>query len=475
VGSLLIWLSGARPDILRQFPAQRGKYLGVGSAILITASIAAVSMTFALHTALRAPLYLAIPAALAWGLAILTLDRWLVVSLQRQDHPWRYALLAVPRVLLAVLFGFIISTPFVLQIFRPEIEQQITQIQSHRSDAYFAHLSSDPLTRRINNEQAQVAKLQSTIEAGGAAATNPYQDPTVSGLVRQRSATLRQEKADYGQWQCQLYGISQGTKCKRGQGPLAAASKQRYLNDVALVRQENTQIKAAVQRVLAQQRAGDTAAVGAARTALPHARQRLNTDVHEQGTLTESFNNKNASSAGLLLRLQALSDATAHNGTLNAARWLLFALFTTIECLPILVKTLLNLGPPNAYEQMVTDEERRAARAAEEEDIRLKAARVIQADAVLDEAKRMAESRGDMIPEITQEAIAAERRVAMAMIVAWEQREMSNIGQNGRPPRSRAFVDPDAGNSWTRRNSGTRPGNGPSRNGQAREAPPGRP
>jgi hypothetical protein len=461
VGRLLIWLSGARPDILRQFPAQRGKYLGVGCAILITASIAAISMTFALHTALRAALYFAVPAALAWGLAILSLDRWLVVSLQRQDNPWRYALLALPRVLLAVLFGFIISTPFVLQIFRPEIEQEITQIQNQRSDAYFAHLSGDPLSKRIRSEQAKVAALQDTIETGGLPAKNPYQDSTVSGLVQQRKAALRQEKTDYDQWQCQLYGTSQGSRCKRGQGPLAAASKQRYLNDVSQVRQDTAEITAAVQRVLAQQRTGNTSAVAAARTALPNARQQLSADQREQSELTASFNDKNASSAGLLLRLQALSDATAHNGTLNAARWLLFALFTTIECLPVLVKTLLNLGPPNAYEQLAADEERRAMRAAEEEDIRLKAARVIQADAILDEAKRMAEGRADMIPEITQEAIAAERRVAMAMIQAWEQQEMGDIGQSGRPRRSRVFVEPESGDPWKTAANGS--GNGQSR------------
>src|SRR5258708_3159287 len=144
MGRLLIWLSGAQPDILAQCKQDRPKYIGVGSAVLVTSSVAVVSMTFALHIALppnfplplpfaspfalhialAAKFPVAVPFAFAWGLAIMSLDRWLVVSLVRQS-PLRYFLLALPRLLLGLLFGVIISTPLTLQIFHVEIDNQI--------------------------------------------------------------------------------------------------------------------------------------------------------------------------------------------------------------------------------------------------------------------------------------------------------------------------------------------------------------
>ncbi len=93
-------------------------------------------MTFALHSALKLALATAIVFAVAWALAIMSLDRWLVVSLVRQRNKLNYLLLALPRVGLGVLFGLIISTPVTLQIFQPEINQEIALIQGRRSDAY---------------------------------------------------------------------------------------------------------------------------------------------------------------------------------------------------------------------------------------------------------------------------------------------------------------------------------------------------
>ena len=54
VRRLLIWLSGARPEILALTPTDSGKYVGIGSAVLMTSSMATISMVFALTTALIA-------------------------------------------------------------------------------------------------------------------------------------------------------------------------------------------------------------------------------------------------------------------------------------------------------------------------------------------------------------------------------------------------------------------------------------
>ena len=106
--------------------------------------MAAISLAFALVTALKVPLWAALPFALAWGVAIVSLDRLFVVSLQRRGPWWAHLLRAVPRLLLALLLGVVISTPFVLQIFRPEIEHEITQLQDETTAAYYRSLPGQP-------------------------------------------------------------------------------------------------------------------------------------------------------------------------------------------------------------------------------------------------------------------------------------------------------------------------------------------
>ena len=53
--------------------------------------------------------------------------------------------------------------------------------------------------------------------------------------------------------------------------------------------------------------------------------------------------------------MQALSEVSAHNSSLNAARLAVLALFFLIEILPVSVKFLLNLGPLSAYEGALAD------------------------------------------------------------------------------------------------------------------------
>ena len=381
-------------------------------------------MTFALHSALKIHLADAIPLAVAWGLAIMSLDRWLVVSLVRQPNKWSYLVLAVPRVLLGVLFGLIISTPFTLQIFQPEINQQITKIQQERADAYYAQLAADPLTKKIAADQATVSNDETIIRTNGGAGENPEQDTQIKILQQQLASAEKQAAADYDQWQCQLYG-SPG-HCHPGNGPLATASHQRYLNDEILINQYNTQVTGQEQQVAANNQAGSAAAVANAKRDLPGAAEKLRTDQAEQAGLAASFNKQNADNAGLLLRLNALDQVAAGSGTLQAARWLLFLFFTAIECLPILVKVLLNLGPENTYEKALAYEDAANLRLSEQETLREQRAALRQSDLLNEESVRAhAGFEKDVLPGLVRDRIAAEERVARARLAAWEVNAMS--------------------------------------------------
>jgi Domain of unknown function (DUF4407) len=387
-------------------------------------------MTFALHSALKVRLPDAIPLAVAWGFAIMSLDRWLVVSLVRQSNKWNYLLLAAPRVVLGVLFGLIISTPFTLQIFQPEISQQITKIQQQRADAYYAQLATDPLTKKIHLDQAAVSNDETIIRTNGGVGKDPGKDSQITTLKQQLASAQTQAAADYNQWQCQLYG-SPG-HCHPGNGPLSRASHQRYLNDQALISQYHSAISAQVQQIAANNQAGSAAAVANAKRDLPAARAKLRTDQAEQAGLEASFNKQNAGNAGLLLRLNALDQVAAGSGTLQAARWLLFLFFTAIECLPILVKVLLNLGQENTYERALALEDDANLRFSEQETLLAHRDALRQADLRNEESVQAhAMYERNVLPGLVQARVASDERIARRRLAARERSMTQDLDGDG--------------------------------------------
>ena len=72
----------------------------------------------------------------------------------------------------------------------------------------------------------------------------------------------------------------------------------------------------------------------------------------EQTRLQAAFDATNDNDGGILLRLQALSRLSDTNATLGAAHLMLSLLFIAIEILPVLMKVLLNISPPTAYDRL---------------------------------------------------------------------------------------------------------------------------
>ncbi len=342
----LIALSGARPEILERCPSERGKFEGIGGAVLTTSVLATISMAFALNSALGVSVFIAIPASLIWGMAILSLDRWLVGSIQT-DGPRRWRL-AVPRILMAVLLGAVISTPLVLQIFKAEIDAQIVQIKQDRANAFLAEQKKGTVGQEIARLRQAVADQQKVITAEGDVPQDPARDPKIKSLTAERDAQQVQAKKHYDEWQCQLYG---GPTCPRkGEGVLAQASKSAYDKAKARVDKINGQIERRKKELTATDENARQVRLDAAKADLPKFQAQLDAAVRRQSDLEESFDAENKAINGLLIRLRALNEVSGEDFTLNVARLLLFLLFLLIECLPVAVKLMQK---PGNYERVL--------------------------------------------------------------------------------------------------------------------------
>src|SRR5690349_6521906 len=163
MGKYLLALSGARSDILEQCDTERLKFQSLAWAILITSVMATVSMWFALNSAMGVNAFVALLAALLWGLIILGIDRWLVTSMPI-DGSRRWPI-AVPRLILAILLGTLISTPLVLRAFQSEINTQIAVIKEQRANAFLSSQQNSTVNKQVTQWTKTVNNLEKVINS----------------------------------------------------------------------------------------------------------------------------------------------------------------------------------------------------------------------------------------------------------------------------------------------------------------------
>jgi len=124
------WLcSGVNRKVLRQCPTEYAKYAGMGGTIFFTACMAALSGGYAISTVFDNS-WVSIGFGLFWGMLIFNLDR-LIVNTMYSDGKvtisWQEFVSGLPRIVMAIFLGIVISTPLELKIFEDAIDIKIEQ------------------------------------------------------------------------------------------------------------------------------------------------------------------------------------------------------------------------------------------------------------------------------------------------------------------------------------------------------------
>lgn len=127
------------------------------------------------------------PSGSCAGLVIFNIDRWLVTSLQRGGGILATVGAFLPRFILAVLLGMVISEPLVLRLFRPEIEAELPRMQAEAAAEHTRGLAEDPRYSQIPTLQKRVDELQAIVD-GTADNAGVLEDPEVKDLSDQLTA-----------------------------------------------------------------------------------------------------------------------------------------------------------------------------------------------------------------------------------------------------------------------------------------------
>lgn len=352
-------MGGARRDAILQAPGDRQAYSAMALILMFTATVAALSMAFALGMVFHADWYWFIPVGIFWGAGIFAIDRALTIQLTNTKGVWRTIFAVIPRLALAAILGAVISTPVTLQIFAPEISSEILTMEAEARSAYAEQLASDPILATEADVRAAVAAAQATLDQSDA--VDPMQDPTYAAAKAAEDAALADYNAKQAAWVAESNGTG-GTGVV-GTGPITDIAKAAA--DAALV-------------VYQQAQAATEAALGTAQTALgaqlTQAKTQATTDLATaQASLATieqrkaDFQAQNdaavASSDGISNRLTALDRLSHSNASAGLAHVMVFLLFFAIELLPVIIKLLRNLGDKESVHD-ITAREKDAAQLA---------------------------------------------------------------------------------------------------------------
>lgn len=299
--SKLLWrLAGASSWILDkpEFVTERTKYSAIGMAILCTAALAAISGGYAVYLALQSSIT-ALAFGIIWGVMILNLDRFILISIggKEKANSYKRLVLALPRLGLTVLISLIVATPLEMRLFEREIRQQLAK----------EHLEQlKNVTEKVNEAFPQVPLLKEEIAK---------LEAEIYEKEKERNTIYRETimEAD-----------GTGGSKKYGYGPILSAKLAGLKKSEA----ELSLLRAKNERAIAE------------------SREKLDEIFNEQKQLA-SVTMHESNSIGLLAHLTALTQLCKEDNIVRTMSWFLILLLCVITAIPILTQLL---SKPDLYD-----------------------------------------------------------------------------------------------------------------------------
>ncbi|MBT2483706.1 MULTISPECIES: DUF4407 domain-containing protein [unclassified Microbacterium] len=361
-------LGGAEGEILDRVPGETPRFVQMFFVLAGTALVSAISMLFALTTGVQAAIWLAVPLAMVWALIIFNLDRFLTSTMTSTRNVFKLIGLAIPRVIMAAIIGFVVAEPLVLQIFHNDIAREVAATNITQSQSDQEALETGPEKIALDAATARVAELDNQAATGivagteSSSATESAAQATVDDVtakMTEQQAVIDQARALY---QCELTGEGAGTVpgCTgvNGEGASSdaaqaqlAEAQQTYDALAAQLRTANEELAAAGTAAKENTSSSESQNREQAQSQLPAARDSYDQALAAYNARADAVAQGNAGAVGLLSQISGLNRLSEKEPTILWAHILIAALFFMIELLPVLVKVLTSYGDPSLYEK----------------------------------------------------------------------------------------------------------------------------
>jgi hypothetical protein len=411
MSELLFWLGGGDEEVVAECPSERTRISALGGTVLVTSLLALIAGTAATHDWLHVPLVLSLPAGVFWALAIMNLDRWLLLTIRRQATPSRTVLLALPRLCLALILGLVISTPTLLTVFHGEVRTKATE--ERQADQAKAK-------QALHTQFAQIEKLDGEREdlegslSSSLASSVLSESPDYARLQRQLSGEQKRLNAAQNRANCEMDGTC-GTE-HVGAGPAYRAKQSQAGARAAEVAVTNAQLDQLRTRLLREAGSGERQAKGYAREQLADVKSELDLQNADYKREREKIEGAYQAEIGLLDQVDALATLVSEHASMRYIAILLGLFILAIDCVPVMFKTLSLLGRPSRYELIQEDrDERQVARRMLGEDARDEL-RQIEIASNIREAQIHAKLHGEAIADRLRRIADLEREVSDQLI-----------------------------------------------------------
>lgn len=338
-----LWIcAGANRRVIRQCPTDYAKYAGIGGTILFTALMAMLSGGYALYFVFKS-VPISVAFGVFWGLLIFNLDRFIVNTMYSDGKvtiSWREFYSGLPRIIMAIFLGMVISTPLELKIYESEIDVRIGEDAKKKIDGY-RHTDQhriDSLNNVIAEIRDKADNLPQSISLTGQAAQiqndlNSKQSAlnTIRGSItslRRQLNSIDVKSPSYGKIQSQLNAkIAQknslNAQVRQLQGQLGSVSVE-YRKAIETAEKQKAELIKSIQ-----------SQIDIAQTNLRNSQE------YEQ-LVNEEY-------GGFEARMKAFHEMREENSSTDISAWFVMLLFIIIETAPTFFKMMIASGPYDDY------------------------------------------------------------------------------------------------------------------------------
>jgi len=367
------WCAGVNRDILRQCPTDYAKYAGAGGTIFFTAVMAVISSSYAIYFVFEDQL-VSLGFGLIWGALIFNLDRYMVNTMYSDGLPtisWGEIRSGLPRIIMAIFLGIVISTPLEMKIFEDRINSQLVHDNIERTNRS---------RQKAQEGNASLIQRRDVLE-------RELKD------INKRLANANQELKEEGEGSAPSGRI--------GQGPIYREKKMN---------------RDAIQKELDDWKSAHGHELESIREQIEINSKSTNNDIKEG--LKEN---------GFCVRYEAFANVKENNISLKIVSWVIMLLFIIIETAPTFFKMMISSGP---YDDMLRSEMHRIRVMSDKtiSDINDEVNTLVQISVAKNKARLEAELAANK--EIMEKVALAQAELLQTAINKWREEELAKINEN---------------------------------------------
>ncbi len=346
--------AGVNKKILRQCPTDYAKYAGIGGTILFTALMAMLSGGYAFYTVFNNQA-LALIFGVFWGLLIFNLDRFIVNTMYSDGKvtiSWYEFASGLPRIIMAIFLGIVISTPLELKIFEDEINVTIRELAQSKIEEY---KSTD--VQRIDSLSKKKEELQNS-------AVSIYDANILTGneLINRLFTELRNKRAELSKENDIISGYSEQIASL---GTNDSIQYKRLVNERYTHIQKRNVINGDITRINASLASNDEemrVLQEKATSARENELNRLQSEIDEikkrlNGNTTEYVKLIDSEFGGFQARMLAFDKMKEEHESTRITSLFIMLLFIIIETTPTFFKMMIASGP---YDDLLRSEMHKA-------------------------------------------------------------------------------------------------------------------